>query len=129
MAKKTGRNNKQKIKIRLKLEYVFLDEDTPNKNTFTVFVDGKKRFKKTHADSTGHRPLQTIVETTKGHHKIEVQYAELNAKGVYSANLKNDIGLEVCPKLSQGIEPSIVNSKKNKLFFNKFPFKKIFYIR
>ena len=70
-----------------------------------------------------------IVEIDKGHHIIEAKYIEINATGKYEKEFTGNIGLKVYSDASPDGIPSVEDFDKVELYFNEFPFNKVFKIR
>jgi hypothetical protein len=121
---------KEKIKIRFFFSHLFYEGDDPSTNTFKVYIDKKLVVNEIHIDRMkGHHFLQKIVEVEKGHHVIEAKYLEINATGKYEKEFTDNIGLEVYSGASPDGVPSVEDLDKVELYFNEFPFNKVFKIR
>ena len=111
--------NDSKVKVRFQFVHVFASQDTPNTNTYEVFIDNKLVFKDRIIDDTdGHKYLNRIIEIEKGKHLLEVRYEELKSSAKIGREFDKNIGFQV---ISYG------DSYKN-LKLEEFPFDKVFLI-
>ena len=109
--------NDNTVLVRFNFVYVFLSHDTPNTNTYEVFIDNKLVLKDQLIDNTGgHMPFDRKIKIEKGKHLLEIRYKETKASNKVEQEFSKDTGFKVT---------SYGNNYKN-LKLEEFPFNKVF---